>query len=170
MQISDASLLVSTGVVLAALLGVLLALRRRSSRGPQRYVVIDGSNVLYWKNERVDAAPLQDLVLSLAGRGFVPVIWFDANAGYLLADRYMGPEALAKLFGVRERQVHVAPKGMPADPLLLEGAKRLNAQIISNDRFRDWKDSHPILHSKNRLVTGVWRKKGVELRGLLNEL
>ncbi len=161
---------VALAAVCALLLGLLLRGKRRQKPSKQRYVMVDGSNVLYWKNERVDVAPLQDLVLSLTGKGWVPVLWFDANAGYLIADRYMGPKDLAVLFGVPEKQVHVAPKGTPADPLLLDGAKALKAQIISNDRFRDWKGSHPILHGKKRLVTGVWRKNGVELRGLRNEL
>ncbi|MBU2983443.1 hypothetical protein KO498_16680 [Lentibacter algarum] len=165
------------GVGAALLAGVylLLLLRRGRGRGgktgfrrgKKNYVVIDGSNILYWKGEKVSEVALYALLVKLKYKGLVPVVWFDANAGYLLEGRYMGPDHLARKFDLASKQVHVAPKGMPADPLLLAGAAKLNCQVISNDRFRDWQSKHPILREGGRLVKGSWRDDKVVLQGLV---
>ena len=57
----------------------------------------------------------------------------------------------------------VVPKGTPADPLLLDGAKTLAARVITNDRFRDWTDSHPQIKEAGFLVRGEVREGVVEL-------
>jgi hypothetical protein len=138
-----------------------LLLRRRAGRAD--WIVVDGSNVLHWDGEVPALATVAAVVADLAGRGFVPVVWFDANVGYKVGTRYMGPGALARALGVSERQVYVAPKGTPADPLLLEDAAALGARVVSNDRFRDWTVAHPILRAPDLLVRGRVRRGAVEL-------
>jgi hypothetical protein len=80
-----------------------------------------------------------------------------------LGDRYLGPVALARLLGLPIRHVFVAPKGTPADPLLLQRAERLRARVITNDRFRDWVDDHPQLQDPGFLIKGQMRDGALSL-------
>lgn len=140
-------------VVLVAL---FLVLRRR--RGPRgNWIVVDGSNVLYWDRETPDIVSVRHIVDILKAEGFAPVVWFDANVGYLIGDRYLGPAPLADRLGLPKRHVLVAAKGTPADPLLLKGADRLGACVVTNDRFRDWEDDYPRIREAGFLVRGYIR-------------
>lgn len=130
----------------------------------RNYVLIDGSNVMYWRNETPDLAPVKAVLGEISKSGAVPVIWFDANVGYLLSDRYWNESRLALALGLRTAQVRVAPKGTPADPLLLEAAEMLDAPIITNDRYRDWVETYPILRARGLLVRGRWANGGVRLQ------
>lgn len=139
--------------LLCGLGGLLLLVFRR--RGPVAdYIALDGSNLLCWQDEKPNLGSIQLVVDALNRQGFSPVVWFDANAGYLIGDRWMGPEVLARQLGLSPRQVFVAPKGTPADPLLLDGARTLGARVVSNDRFRDWTDSRPWLGEPGFLIRG----------------
>lgn len=135
--------------------GVLLLRRARRARGSS--IVIDGSNLLYWRNETPDLVPLRALITRLEAARLRPVIWFDANAGYLVTGHYMGEAAFAHVLGLPRKQVFVAPKGTPADPLILQTAAALSARVVTNDRYRDWRESHPILNDPNRLIRGCWQ-------------
>lgn len=154
-----------SGAALAGLAGVfaalLLAPRKRRRASPRRWVVIDGSNVMYWGNTGPDLAVLSTVIGDLQARGLTPAVWFDANVGYLIGNRYQGPVDMAQRLGLPHRQVFVAPKGTPADPLLLEGAKALNARIVSNDRYRDWIEDHPLAAEPGLLVGGRIGAEGV---------
>jgi Zc3h12a-like ribonuclease protein len=135
--------------------GLLLGLALIRSR--RRWIVVDGSNVLYWQNEKPSLYTVRVVVDELIAAGLRPVIWFDANVGYLVADRYLGPRPLARELGLSPRQVRVAPKGTPADPLLIAGADHLRARIVTNDRFRDWAESYPLVTDPARFVRGQVR-------------
>ncbi|WP_420857613.1 NYN domain-containing protein [Marivivens marinus] len=129
----------------------LFFLRRRLRR---RWIVVDGSNVMYWDQDVADIRTVRRVVAQLRQAGFHPLIWFDANAGYKLADRYMGPIPLARQLGVRAQQVRVAQKGTPADPFILSDARRLRAPVVSNDRFRDWWDDFPEAERGRQMIRG----------------
>lgn len=152
----------------AAAAGILLLLAML--RPKRQFIVLDGSNVLHWKDRTPSMKTVQQVVLHVKEQGFVPVVWFDANVGYKIGDRYLGPYPLSKMLGISARQVFVAPKGTPADPLLLEGAKSLEARVITNDRFRDWADSHPQIKEAGFLVRGEMRNGEVELEGQVSAL
>jgi hypothetical protein len=140
---------------------VLVALRHRATG--HRHVVVDGSNVLHWAGGAPSLAPLAAVLRDLERRGLRPVVWFDANAGYRVGGRYLGSDALARSLGLPERQVFVAPKGTPADPLLLRAAEVLQAPVVSNDRFRGWEGQHPLLGRPGRLIRGRVAGGAVEL-------
>ena len=140
---------------------VLVQLRRRPK--PQNWIVVDGSNVLYWDRETPDIASVRNVVDILKAEGFAPVVWFDANAGYLIDNRYMGPAPLAARLGLPRQRVIVEGKGTPADPLLLKGADRLGARVVTNDRFRDWEDTFPRIREAGFLVRGYIRGDAVGL-------
>jgi hypothetical protein len=148
--------------ILLAGAGVAL-LVRRAIRPLGQLVLIDGSNVMHWGGTP-EVETVAAVVADLKERGLRPVVWFDANAGYLLAERYLGPAALARLLHLPARQVFVAPKGTPADPLILEAAVALQAQVVTNDRYRDWAEAHPIVTEHGRLIRGRADGRGVELR------
>lgn len=145
-------------LLLAAVVLLSLVLRRR--RRP--IIVVDGSNVMFWADETARLDTVRTVIDRLRAAGFRPVVWFDANAGYRLADRYLGPRPLARQLGLSHANVRVAPKGTPADPLLLEMASHLGAPVVSNDRFRDWAHAFPDIVTGDRMVRG--RMKAGELR------
>lgn len=139
----------------AALLGRRLLRwwsRRRAGQAP--WIAVDGSNVLYWQDDTPSLQTVRRVVDALKSRNLRPVVWFDANVGYLVGDRYLGPAPLARSLGLSARQVIVAPKGTPADPLVIEGARTLKARIVSNDRFRDWQEQFPEVRAASNFVRG----------------
>ncbi len=144
-------------LALISMAGALLLLIAARARIRPAWIVIDGSNVLHWEDERPALATVGYVVDALKGEGFVPVVWFDANVGYLVGNRYMGPAPLARALGLPARQVFVAPKGTPADPLLLMHAARNGARVVTNDRYRDWAAAHPKVREPGFLVSGSMR-------------
>jgi hypothetical protein len=148
--------------VLAILAFVLLARRKRGPDIP--WIVVDGSNVMYWIDETPSLETVRMVVDAVRAEGFRPVVWFDANAGYLTAGRYLGPQLLSGQIGVPARQVFVAEKGVPADPLILQDAKELRARVVTNDRYRDWAERFPKVQEPGFLVRGRIRDGAVSLR------
>lgn len=144
-------LLVSAGMVVVA---VILLLRGRRRTATVRWIIVDGSNVMYWDRETPSLGTVREVLRVVEAEGFVPLVWFDANAGHIVAGRYMRPEKLSKALGLRHGQVLVAPKGTPADPLILEEAARLGVRVVTNDRFRDWAEHHPMVQDPDRFVRG----------------
>jgi hypothetical protein len=132
---------------------ILLLLAPRPLRKKLRYIVVDGSNVLH-RRDPLGLATVKEVVNNLKSNGFTPVVWFDANVGYKISDAYMGPYKLALALGLPERQVFVAAKGTPADPLLLQGAQDLQARVVSNDRFRDWASDFPQVQNAGTFLRG----------------
>jgi hypothetical protein len=148
--------------LIAAVGGVVLLVFGRRRPAAER-IVLDGSNLLYWLDETPKLASVQIVLAALRERGLEPVVWFDANAGYLIGGAWMGPEVLARRLDLSPRQVFVAPKGVPADPLLLDGARKLGARVVTNDRYRDWIETRPWLTEPGFLVRGRIRGGVAEL-------
>lgn len=149
----------AAGFVLTVILLIRLGLRRRV-----KWAVIDGSNVFYWDNDRPALQSVKLVVDSLVSDGFEPILWFDANIGYLVAGRYLGPAKLSKTLGFPARRIFVAPKGTPADPLLIADAVKLNASIVTNDRFRDWQKDFPQITDQQAFLRGEINDKAVRFR------
>jgi len=141
--------------LVAGLAGVLLIARRE--RKARRWIVVDGSNVMHWKDNTPDLASVKAVVAGLRRRGYTPGVVFDANAGYKLAGHYQDDAVLARLLGLPEERVLVVPKGTPADPFILATARDLDAPIVTNDRYRDWLETYPEAARPGRLVGGGWR-------------
>lgn len=131
--------------------------RRRAARSrpeDRRWVVIDGSNVLYWQDEVPSLQSVSAVVRAVQRAGLTPLVWFDANVGYKVGSAYMNPSELARVLGVPRKHVKVAPKGSPADPLLLEEAAKLGTGVVTNDRYRDWIAAYPNVAQPGVLVRG----------------
>lgn len=153
-------LLLSGSTALASLyllLRAMLSGRKVSSQGTQQ-VILDGSNVMHWRDGTPSIAAVNE-VLDLARKlGMTPGVVFDANAGYLLFDQYVDDGAFANVLGLPPNRVLVVPKGTPADPTILAAARDLGARVISNDRYRDWAEDFPELNTPGQLIKGGYRR------------
>jgi hypothetical protein len=151
---------------LASIAALVLLLRAALSRPPRKaapWVVIDGSNVMHWRNETPSLQPLLKVVGAVEKAGYRPVIWFDANVGYKLSDHYMGEAELSQALSLGRSQIRMAPRGTPADVLLLRHAAELGTGVVSNDRFRDWAADFPSVTEAGVLVRGRWVDGDVRL-------
>ena len=159
-------LLVAGPSALAALALLLSAVALRKRRRGNR-VLIDGSNVMYWKGGSPQIETLKEVIAKIAEQRLLPAVVFDANAGYLLAGKYQHHHAMAKMVGLSEDHVMVAPKGTPADSFLLMAARDFDAPIVTNDRYRDWADDYPEISQPGRLIQGGYRKGALWLEDIL---
>lgn len=123
-------------------------------------VVIDGSNVMYWKDNTPRIETVLEVVAQLSRRGLTPGVIFDANAGYLLTERYQHDRFFSQALGLPQNRVMVVPKGTPADPFILTAARDLGARIVTNDRFRDWAAQFPEVKTDGHLIPGGYGTDG----------
>jgi hypothetical protein len=162
----DAMLLALVSAVASGVL-LLLAWRNPKARAkpdrPRDWVVIDGSNVMYWKDGTPQIATVQAVARAVEAAGLTPAVVFDANAGYLLEDRYLHDHALAQRLGVAEARVLVVPKGVQADPYILKTAREVGGRVVSNDRFRDWAADYPEVGLGGHVIAGGYRDGAVWL-------
>lgn len=110
-----------------------------------RTVIIDGSNVAH-SSEGSDAR-LENISLvkaKLLEEGFQPVILVDAALRHRI-DRPADFERLVESGDIRQ-----APAGTDADFFILSFARELNADIVSNDRFRDRQEAFP--EARERMI------------------
>ncbi|RRH74719.1 NYN domain-containing protein [Falsigemmobacter faecalis] len=147
-------------LILFALLGIIL---KRLWPAPGKPILVDGSNVLHWANNNPDLRALRRVITLLQQSGYRPEVVFDANVGWLVFDRWSGPEMLAPHIGVQPRDITVVGKGKIADLELLERAKRRKLRIVTNDGYRDWILKYPMLRRGDVLVRGRVGLTGAEL-------
>ena len=106
---------------------------------PRNLIVVDGSNVLFWCENTPQIATLIEVLRRLEVRGFLPGVVFDANAGpFWLRGKFQDEASFAALLDLPQDRVRVVDKSTPADPVVLETARKYGVQVVSNDRFRDW--------------------------------
>ncbi|WP_232204217.1 NYN domain-containing protein [Roseobacter sp. CCS2] len=171
MQFSDLLLLAPAFAAFVIL--VLLRRRRRPparpldvAKLPPNSIVVDGSNVLYWGDE-----PSSDMVLrvlrNLEEKGYTPIVFFDANVGYVLDDHYYNEAKIAWLIGVPAHHVCVVSKGVVADESILAFATDHNLRVVTNDKYRDWRLRFPHADKRGVLIGGAWRDGAVKWRGKL---
>lgn len=146
---------------LAALLILTFALLLWRKRRKPRWVIVDGSNVMYWDGGTPNIAPVKAVLAELTRRGMTPGVVFDANAGYLLTGRYRHDYALGKMLGLPAERVMVVPKGTVADTYILAAARDLGAKVVTNDRYRDWSEAHPEVLEPGFLIRGGVREGAV---------
>lgn len=162
----DDFILISAPMVLASLYLLLRAsFRRRPEANEKRepnWVIVDGSNVLYWRDQSPQFSAVTDVVQALKARDLTPVVVFDANAGYLTVGKYQHDFAFARQLGLPPEQVMVVDKGTQADTAVLDLARGLSARIVTNDRYRDWAEAYP------EVLTTGWRIEGSYTGGKLH--
>ena len=130
---------------------------------PKPVIVVDGSNVMHWRDDVASVKTLTLVLSDLAARGFAPHVFFDANVGYKLFNRAIGQRDLAFQLDLKPAQITLAPSRTPADPLLIGFAIKAGVRVVSNDRFMDWRAEFPAIRGKGFLVPGKIRGDNVEL-------
>ncbi len=150
-------ILLALTATLVSFLLLLRSLRKRPPTSPPRWIVVDGSNVMHWRDETARIETVIEVVEELTARGFSPGVVFDANAGYKLDGRFLDELALARLLNLPADRVHVVPKGTPADPFILRAARGLGAPIVTNDRYREWAEAHAEIREPGFLIRGRYR-------------
>ncbi|WP_170788905.1 NYN domain-containing protein [Ruegeria lacuscaerulensis] len=129
-------------------------------RTPRKWAVVDGSNVMHWKDGEPSLETVRDVVEKLSQAGYTPGVVFDANVGYKVSDRYLDHRVLARRLSLPKDRVLVAPSGTPADPLVLQAATDYRGFVVSNDRFRDWsEDFSQILQPEHTIRGGFKNEK-----------
>ncbi|MCB5410994.1 NYN domain-containing protein [Pseudogemmobacter faecipullorum] len=132
-------------------------------KGRRDLAVIDGSNLMYWRDNQPDLTPVRAAARACKAKGYKVGVIFDANAGYKLYNAYMPAHRLSAELGLPPDQVFVVPKGEQADPFLLDFASEEGGIILSNDRFRDRIAAYPKLNTPGRLVRGHWDQGEIHL-------
>lgn len=150
-------------IAVALLVGSALLVLRESPRprpptAPERQLVIDGSNVMHWRDATPQIETLRQVVAEVTARGFRAGVIFDANAGHKLENRYLDDGDFARRLGLSADQVLVVARGQPADPVILAAARENGASIVTNDRYRDWADDFPEVAMPGHLVRGGFRQ------------
>ncbi|MGL4238829.1 NYN domain-containing protein [Tabrizicola sp.] len=157
---------------LLAIVFLVLWLWNRAARHPavpvepKAWILVDGSNVMYWQDNAPKLTPVLQVIGALQAQGYAPGVVFDANAGWKLAGKYLHHGDLARLLALPVEQVLVVPKGEQADPYLLETAREFSARIVTNDRYRDWAEAHPQVSEPGFLIQGGMRDGRVWLKGV----
>ena len=121
---------------------------------------------MHW-GQQPSALVLSRVLRSLEKHGYAPIVFFDANAGYVLGDRYYDEAMLAQLIGIPEHHVCVVNKGVVADGAILAFATDHHLRVGTNDQFRDWRVQFPIAARKGQILRGQWRDGAVVWRGAL---
>ena len=143
--------------------------RRKGSEATERWILIDGSNVMHWREGEPDLGTVKTVVTQLIALGYAPGVVFDANAGWKLQGRYLHDQEFARLLALPKRQVLVVGKGTQADPFLLQTARAFGARIVTNDRFRDWATDYPEVLEPGFLIRGGMRDGRLWLQGVAVE-
>jgi hypothetical protein len=170
MNISDLLLL------LPALIGFVVLMWARGKRVaprkpaqtedevPRNAIVVDGSNVMHWGGEP-SATVLWRVLRELEAKGYTPIVFFDASAGYQLSDRYQNERYFADAIDIPEAHICVVDKGVVADQAILAFSADHGLRVVSNDQYRDWRVHFPHLDRKGAVLRGtfqdgavVWRK------------
>lgn len=118
------------------------------------WVILDGSNIMHWKDGVPNIEPVREVLAILREQGFTAGVMFDANAGYKLNDKYQHDYAFSKMLKLPENRIMVVPKGTPADPYILMAARDFGARIVTNDQFRDWAEDYPEVNKPGFLIKG----------------
>lgn len=135
----------------------------KSRLGRRKQIIVDGSNVMYWKDGEPRLDSVSEVLSVLSKLGYEPGVIFDANVGYLLTGKYQDDETMSRLLRVSKASVLVAPRGTPADTMILQAARDLGARVVTNDRFRDWVETYPEVSDPGYLIQGRYQQGDLKL-------
>lgn len=101
-------------------------------------VIVDGSNVAHSsEGEKAALANIRLVRDKLIEEGYDPVVLADAALRHQIDDGE-GFEALVEAGTIKQ-----APAGTDADYFILSFARELDANVVSNDRFKDRVEAFP---------------------------
>ncbi|HEU0053021.1 MAG TPA: hypothetical protein VFQ39_07575 [Longimicrobium sp.] len=107
--------------------------------------LVDGSNVAHSsEGEKARLRNIELILEKLEEEGLEPIVVADAALRHQIdeADRY---ERM-----LEDGHIRQAPAGTDADYFILSFARELDANIVSNDRFRDRLDAFP--DARDRII------------------
>ena len=162
MQIPDVTAIVILGVFLFLGYFGLKRGRREASTSAKRQIAVDGTNVMFWRDETAQLSTLQVVLKRLGHEGFDPVVFLDASSRHHLGDKSLNERKFAQVLGLNENRIMVVPKGTEADAFILEYAGQQKLAVVSNDRFRD----RPSEARNIRLVKGRFEGSRLVLKNL----
>jgi hypothetical protein len=112
--------------------------RTTNTNGSPRAAIIDGSNVAHSAPQaRPRLDHIQHLRRKLEEEGYEPIVIVDAALRHQIDDA-PAFEALEK-----DGRIRQAPAGTDADWFILTFARELDAVVVSNDRFREYRQEFP---------------------------
>jgi hypothetical protein len=109
-----------------------------SDNGNGRTAIVDGSNVAH--STEGGAARLSNIRLvceKLREHGYEPIVVADAALRHQIDERAVYEEL------VDGGTIRQAPAGTDADYFILSFARELDANVVSNDRFKDRLEAFP---------------------------
>ena len=114
-------------LIAAGIPGVILT-------GTPKAAIIDGSNIAQMASQRAGKIAYLDTTKNLAHKGgyFPVLIIIDASLRHNI-DNSSRLEDM-----IRSGEIVMAPPYTSADELIISEARRLDAVVLSNDRFSDW--------------------------------
>lgn len=112
----------------------------------RRKVVVDGNNIAYYLSP--DGKPkVAGIILALRSLkqvGLQPTVIVSSALKHKIDDA----ERLREL--INSGQIREAPRGTNDDLYIIRLAEKINADIISNDRFLDWQNRYPWIPTRLR--------------------
>ena len=107
--------------------------------------LVDGSNVAHSsEGEKARLRNIELVVARLEEDGLEPIVVADAALRHQIDE----PEKYESL--IEAGEIRQAPAGTDADFFILSFARELDANIVSNDRFRDRMESFP--DARDRMI------------------
>lgn len=101
-------------------------------------VIVDGSNVAHSsEGEKALLSNIRVISEKLRDDGYQPIVLADAALRHQIDDE-PGFEKM-----VDSGEIRQAPAGTDADYFILSFARELDAEIVSNDRFKDRREAFP---------------------------
>lgn len=122
------------------------SVQKMGKSSTKRALVIDGNNIAYSLSPQ-GRPKAQNLVLayqSLASAGYDLVFVISAA----LVHNIDNPGNLSVF--MQSANIDEAPRGTNDDRRIIQLSKKLDADIVSNDRFLDWIDQYPWVTSRLR--------------------
>ena len=113
-------------------------------RRQRRIVIVDGNNVAYHMSTK-GRPSAKNLILayrSLTSTGFRPIFVVSPA----LSHEIDKPSSLNEF--MLSAEVIESPRGSADDLKIIQLAKEYDADIVSNDRFLDWRDKYPWIASR----------------------
>jgi MFS family permease len=90
---------------------------QKEQRRSKKWAIIDGSNIMHWKDGDPQIDTVRAVLLLLKERGYTPGVVFDANAGYLLSGHYRHDGSFGKALGLPKDRVMVVQKARRPTPI-----------------------------------------------------
>ena len=117
-------------------------------------LVVDGLNVMWSGKDQPRLELLLSVLIDFLPRTKDLLCIFDANTRYVLNEEQSvrHADAYIQLLKSFSDNFFEAPAGMQADDLILSESNSRRGLVVSNDLFRNYETSHPLVNSRDRFL------------------